>query len=282
MVDDPFSPTQGLRTIQAIKSFMAEPPATDNPLGLPKYRGKGLAIVAFVVLLFIAFVVSLIFNFASATADPMHWTSVFVSFSSIFTLVALSGIAGRYLRNRPVILGRARFYLVAGILLTSSILTGGAYVDSPHAWPLPWAFQGAYADYSGNGTLSNGSPYAASLTITALTANGQNVHLQLNESFTVGGVPTHSFNDSWVSATASPETVGAVSRTYDANLTLGGKTVATLAYVYQPVVSGNHTRTTTIFDSKSVQFPVALELSIDSTTNINMLLIRTNIPGLIP
>ena len=116
---------------------------------------------------------------------------------------------------------------------------------------------------------------------TALTANGQNVHLQYNESITVGGVPTIESNDTWVSATTSPETVGATSRIYNANLTLDGKTVATVVYVYQPDVSGNRTVTTTIYDSKSIQFPVELELTINNNT-INQFLVRTNIPGLMP
>src|SRR4029077_4632767 len=125
-------------------------------------------------------------------------------------------------RNTPSALGKTGYYVVAGIILSSALITGGSYVVSPHAWPLPWAFQGAYADYSGNTTLSDGSLIAETLTLTVLTANGQNVHLHENQTFVAGGVPTHHSNDSWLSATASPETVGAISRTYDANLTLDG------------------------------------------------------------
>jgi len=239
------------------------------------------------VALFLVFAASLIFNGVSATADPLHWTSVFIAFASLFTVFSVAGLAGRYLRNKPVHLGKTRYYIVVGIILTASIATGSIYASSPHEWPLPWAFQGAYADYSGSGNLSNGTPYAANLTLLALTANGQTVHLQENISVTVGGSSQSQVNDSWVSATAADPQLGGVvgggvSRTYGANLTLDGKTVPVTAYVYPPIVNNNHSLVPTVFESKSIHFIVELDFSIDGNPGINIHLTRTNIPGLMP
>jgi hypothetical protein len=249
-------------------------------------RGKGGFMLFCVIVLFGILVLSLIFGNSTATADPLHWTSVFINFVCLFTIFPLAFIAGRYLRNAPPALGKTvRYYMVAGIILSSALITAGSYVESAHAWPLPWAFQGAYADYSANGSFYHGEPVTGTMSIFVLNADGQNAHLQFNFTFGIGDNSQTTSNSSWVSSTVWALPAGTdpeVARTYDTNVTLNGNTVQAVAYVYQPSISNNRTYVSTWFVSKSIQFPVEYDISIDNTTSVDMHLVRTNIPGLMP
>ena len=154
----------------------------------------------------------------------------------------------------------------------------------PGGGPGSWMFKGAYADFRGQGTMSDqGNTYNLNMSIHEEVLDFNSTHAQLLTSTSMDdglGTPYTSNTTSWVDLTKNDYTIqgGTLTRTYDTTVTVGNLgTRNCKAYEYS--VSGVNM---TVYVDNAVEFPIKFSISSTSGTsfNLDLILVSTNIPGL--
>jgi hypothetical protein len=173
-------------------------------------------------------------------------------------------------KNRRIALGVS---IAAIILLT-------AYAFSTTIRP-EWVFDGAYADYVAQGTLSQGVSFDYNVSLSVLAYNSTFAELSLHAKFATVSNSFENGSTIWVNFKSGPGINVLLPgtspvRNYETNLTLSGRTVQVKAYEY--VGSGNSV--STVFDNSALNFPVGWSFSLADGSPVDLRLVRTNIPGL--
>ena len=149
---------------------------------------------------------------------------------------------------------------------------------------LPWAFPGAFANYSGSATLPNGIPYTLHYAWKVLKVTGTKAEvLTVMRLQARSGPPSIHHHVTWDTATRSEVarlefvTNDTLFLNYDSTATVMGKTIPVTVYYYD-----NKGTSAILFISKAIGLPVQFIYALDNITSITVRLVETNISGLIP
>ncbi len=150
----------------------------------------------------------------------------------------------------------------------------------------PWAFPGAFANYSGMEIFLKNITYGLEYSWKVLAVNSTKA-----EVFSVvklqpdSGPPGISSHVSWYTATGSDEAPlsffsnGTLLYSYDSTATIMGKTIPVTAYVYGP--TGSLHTSLIMWKNKDFGLPVQFVLSFGKVMIIAAQLVKTNVPGLL-
>ena len=146
-----------------------------------------------------------------------------------------------------------------------------------------WAFPGAYANFTGNAKLPDGTPYTLQYEWKALAVTGNRAQVFTQMTLQASNRPTHiDHSVTWYAATISqPMRFAFVMNdtmffNYDSTATVFGKTVPATVYYFD-----NKGSTIIVFMDKNNGFPVQFTFALDNVASITAKLTKTNIPGLV-
>jgi hypothetical protein len=151
----------------------------------------------------------------------------------------------------------------------------------------PWAFQGAYANYSGTAFLQNHVPLNLNFSMRVLAVHGTDAKiLTVIREATPFKTATAMRDIRWFRATTGflQEGLGAclgkdaAGYHYASSVTVMGSTIPVAVYTY-----GNDSSSLSVSFSRQIGFPVQLVFSFGGNfLPITVPLVKTNIPGLVP
>ena len=188
----------------------------------------------------------------------------------------------RAVRRRFVVVAAAVVVVCSSLLLLLSPAPPSAASNSEPQLA-PWAFPGAYANYSGSATLPNGIPYTLQYELRVLTVTGTKAEVVTVMAIQARSEPlTIHRNVAWRTATRSegtpPDLItnDTLFLTYDSTATVMGKTIPVTVYYYD-----NKGTSTILFMNKDIGLPVQFIFALDNVTSITVRLVKTNISGLV-
>ena len=188
----------------------------------------------------------------------------------------------RAVRRRFVVVAAAVVVVCSSLLLLlSAALPSAASNGEPQL--APWAFPGAYANYSGSATLPNGIPYTLQYELRVLTVTGTKAEVVTLMAIHAPSEPLKiSRHVAWMTATRSEVTpVELVTNdsmflTFDSTTTVMGRTIPVTVYYCD-----DKGTTTIVFVKRDIGLPVQFVFGLDNVTSIAVRLVETNISGLV-
>ena len=204
-------------------------------------------------------------------------------------VVALIGlVAFLFVQQRSAVRRRLVIVVAAVVVICSSLFIllspdppSAASNSEPQL--APWAFPGAYANYSGSATLPNGIPYTLQFELRVLAVNGAKAEVVSLMAIQARNKPLSIHrNAAWLRATRSGGrplelvTNDSLYLTFDSTATVMNKTIPVTVYYYD-----NKGDTTILFVKKEIGIPVQIEFGLDNVTSILVRLVKTNISGLV-
>jgi len=188
----------------------------------------------------------------------------------------------RAVRRRFVVVAAAVVVVCSSLLLLLSPAPPSAASDSePQLWP--WAFPGAYANYSGSATLPNGIPYTLQFQLRVAAVTGTKAEVVSLMAIQSPNKPLSIHRHAaWLRATMSEGrpvdlvTNDSLYLTFDSTATVMNKTIPVTVYYYD-----NKGDTTILFVKKEFGIPVQIVFALDNVTSILIRLVKTNISGLV-
>ncbi len=151
----------------------------------------------------------------------------------------------------------------------------------------PWAFPGAYANYTGSTMLFGKFRYTMNYAIKVLAVTGTQAEVLSQVRYQIGSdSPIVLQHSSWHNVTKDEDTTGAfiangtLLYSYDANVTIRGKTIPVVVDGYEHFGSPDFSMMA--WRSKAIGLPVQLRFSLGNLASVTLPLAETNIPGLLP
>jgi hypothetical protein len=189
-------------------------------------------------------------------------------------------------KRRPVIvIGVVGLVVICTLLLLLISAPLPAVSDSKPQL-VPWAFPGAYANYSGSTIVLGRIRCTMNYTVKVLAVEGTKAEVLSQMRFDIGSEPpVIARHLRWDDATKQEEApVALVSNnsllySQDGTVTIRGETIPVIIYVYEQL--GNPNITVIVWKSKAVGLPVHFGFSLANIAPVDVPLVQTNIPGLI-
>jgi len=185
-------------------------------------------------------------------------------------------------RRRLVIVTAAVVLICSSLFLLLSPAPPSAASNSEPQLA-PWAFPGAYANYSGSATLPNGIPYTLQYELRVLTVTGTKAQVVTLMAIQARSEPLKIYRHvEWRAATRSEGrlielvTNDSLYLTFDSTATVMGKTIPFTVYYYD-----NKGTTTILFVKRDIGLPIQFIFALDNVTSIAVRLAKTNISGLV-
>jgi len=201
----------------------------------------------------------------------------------LIALIALLSVQQkRAVRRRFAIVAAAVVVVYSSLsLLLSQAPPSAASNSEPQLWP--WAFPGAYANYSGSAALPNGVPYTLQFQLRVAAVTGTKAEVVSLMAIQARDKPLSIHRHAaWLRATRSEGrpldlvTNDSLYLTFDSTATVMNKTIPVTVYYYD-----NKGDTTILFVKKEFGIPVQIVFALDNVTSILVRLVKTNISGLV-